>query len=72
MITGSEPAYPTYETAEASVSIGITKKEFYALMAMQGLMNNKKLMGDLSPSQLAHDAVIYAEELIEALNYAEQ
>ena len=42
---------------------GLTKREYFAAMAMQGLLANK-----FSHYQLAEKAVIHADALIKALN----
>lgn len=43
---------------------GLTKREYFAAMAMQGLLAN----GEILPSQIAECAVLHADVLIEQLN----
>ena len=49
------------------VNIGLTKREYFAGLAMQGLLANPKLTDDYE-SPLMADAVSYADSLLEALS----
>jgi hypothetical protein len=46
--------------------VGLTKRELFAAMAMQGLLANPATDGTYS--QIADDAVVYADQLIKELN----
>jgi len=81
---GNDPASPTevtyvdgvlcgIQTGNSSgISIGLTKREQFAMAAMQGMYNNgvMTISGsiDRSPDGIAKMAVIAADELIDALN----
>jgi hypothetical protein len=43
----------------------LTKREVFAAMAMQGLIAGN--CGEITPVNVGHDAVMYADELIAAL-----
>jgi hypothetical protein len=45
---------------------GLTKREYFAAMAMQGMLANTNINGNLS--DFANEAVRHADALIEALN----
>lgn len=48
---------------------GLTKREYFAAMAMQGLCSNPEYV-QLGPTQIAEHAVTQADKLIEELNKA--
>ncbi len=63
-------ARPTFYHPEGGVSHsqdGCTKREHFAAMAMQGLLANI-VMGNKDEEFITKLAVIYADELINALN----
>ena len=65
------PAYPCGQDVTMGLwkpETGLTKREMFALSAMQGLMANAspKFGGSASDS-VAHTAVRYADELLKAL-----
>ena len=64
MENSKKAAYPSF--SETTVSqIGLTKREYFAAMAMQGLMSNSKVMvNDIDNIQ---QCVIIAEELLKQL-----
>ena len=47
------------------ITLGLTKREYFAAMAMQGMLAHDF---DITPSQFANDAVIYADALIKELS----
>ena len=47
---------------------GLTKREYFAAMAMQGLCANSIAGSHNKPSNLAIDAVVYADALLKELN----
>lgn len=62
------PAFP--ETSDCYYS-GLTKREIFAMSAMQGILSNEDLMsyydGEEPFKSLSHDAVTLADALLEAL-----
>lgn len=50
---------------------GLTKREYFAAMALQGLAANTFAWQELDPESQAELAVLYAEELVKALNASE-
>jgi len=48
------------------IDIGLTKREYLAAMAMQGIISNLDVR--LAASEISRQAVMVANELIEALN----
>lgn len=75
MTHGNEPAQPTIEHDNNGGTIqgfGLTKREHFAAMAMQGLYNNGVITEsgriDRSPDGIALMAAQAADELIKALN----
>lgn len=77
MIHPEEPVYPDKDWGNNG-SYGLTKREYFAAMAMQGILSNEELRKaclmdaktEAQPlnSAAARFAVDQAEELIEALN----
>lgn len=74
---GNEPAYPIVLPEGVGINTysdpGLTKREYFAAMAMQGMMTS---MGQLSahPSEygIGKQAVAIADDLIRALNSVKQ
>lgn len=60
-------AYPSREDFN---ELGLTKREYFAAMAMQGLMTHDSK--DLSYDYLTKIAVLYADVLIVELNKSDQ
>lgn len=61
------PVHPI--TGSGAISIGLTKREYFAAMAMQGMcsnMDNANLQN--SAQAVAHESVRFADTLIEQLN----
>jgi len=48
--------------------IGLTKREYFAAMAMQALASDPTLTSHKTPLEVAHIATVYADALIEELN----
>lgn len=65
----SEHAFPfiTPSTGISNVEVGLTKREYFAAMAMQGLISGRPDAGCDAPGYAA-DAVRYADALLAALN----
>lgn len=64
MQLGSEPAFPhEFATSESSMdfAFGLTKREYFAAMALQGLIGQPTYT---SISDAAHDAVVAADALL--------
>lgn len=55
-------------------STGLTKRELFAAMAMQGLLSNPEVhkAGGYTRADLAAESVMQADALIEALNEAKE
>jgi hypothetical protein len=71
---GSLPAFPIDSKInrwgdEMSGCVGLTKREYFAALAMQGFCADKLM--DEMPEEVARAAVGYADALIEALNNKE-
>lgn len=66
---GNESAYPVDATGGFSVKYGLTKRELFAINAMQGLLVNAGRNG-LSMTECADAAVIQADLLLTALEVA--
>lgn len=64
----TDPNTPAFACSdEKYLQPGLTKREYFAAMAMQGLLSNARL-GDTCIKQYAKDAVLHADNLIEELN----
>ena len=48
--------------------MGLTKREYFAAMALQGLLAGNILTADRTPKNVAHLAVVCADRLIADLN----
>lgn len=77
MTNGNDKAFaePTITTihavGETETSVdpnGLSKREFFAAMAMQGLMANPYDPADITIQKWAKQAVLHADALIDALN----
>jgi len=72
----NEPAFPTTEIVISSVGTehtqyipGLTKREYFAAMAMQGILSTRKdglRFSDIE--NLSEDAVLFADALLNGLN----
>jgi hypothetical protein len=72
MIVRPDSAAFPYLDGENDLSIaevGLTKRELFAAMAMQGLLADSKI--DWEQDELATEAVNMADALIDALNHRE-
>lgn len=65
MTQPNDPAFPV-SPADYSAKHGLTKREYFAAMAMQGLLAN-----DTHYALMTEKAVHYADMLIEKLNSTE-
>ena len=70
---GTETAFPVIGSHKFYEEQGLSKRELFAAMAMQGMVSSGYDSGDVRSVKdwrchLAHDAVRYADALIEALN----
>lgn len=66
MTQPNDPAFPV-SPADYSAKHGLTKREYFAAMAMQGLLAN----GSRGSSGVCSVAMWYADALIEKLNSTE-
>jgi|GEM_PF-4809510 len=53
---------------EPIISGGLTKREYFAAAAMQGLLACSIAGGHKMPQRLVREALVYVEEMFEALN----
>lgn len=60
---GDAPAFPSQVHVKSDLS-GLTKREYFAAMAMQSLLTT---CAGANPNDLANDAVVYADALIKTL-----
>lgn len=64
----NESAYPV--DASKDIAKGLTKREYFAVMAMQGIIASCAIEGRPNRAYVADSAVQYADALIEELNSA--
>lgn len=67
-IKADDPAFATSSTTRHSGTNGLTKREYFAAAAMQGLLANSKNLQVV----IGESAVIMADALIKALNKPEE
>jgi len=67
MTKPNDPAFPV-SPADYSAKHGLTKREYFAAMAMQGICANSSLAERSSYNSFAEWSVQQADALIEALN----
>lgn len=73
MNNGDKSAYPepflNHPNLSLSIQPGITKREYYAGLAMQGILSNNNGVGPIKMIAItvASDAVVIADELLKAL-----
>jgi len=66
MINPNDQVYPIVEPNDVcSVTIGLTKRELFAAMAMQGILSNGEISHEV---EVAKNALLYADALINELN----
>lgn len=73
MTNGNDLAYPTFDDkgiCPDSYSGGLTKREYFAGMAMQGIVSH--CYKDHPDQRIAESAVMMADALIEVLNKTEK
>lgn len=70
MKNGNEQAFPTPETISSLGSKGLTKRELFAFMAMQGLVANRSSM-KYAIVDVAKDAIAAADALLKELQKEE-
>jgi hypothetical protein len=61
------PAFPLISDEGYVINAGLTKREYFALMAMQGIIYNKDGL-DIKIERIVESAVNTADALIEELN----
>lgn len=65
MSEANKPAFPVSELPkqyQPKLEWGLTKREYFAAMALQGLLADPEYRGDAAP-----EAVLFADDLIKAL-----
>ena len=74
---GASPSFPPSEKAVSDIKagygypeeyMGLTKREYFAAMAMKGLASDPTLTSHKTPLEVTHIATVYADALIEELN----
>jgi len=61
----SEPAFPLLETGQTGERVGMTKRELYALHAMQGLLSNPEVISkQWMVGKVAEMAFIHADAML--------
>ena len=72
-VSDAEPAIASYDIAGGA---GMTKREYFAAMAMQGLLSAEAMQGftgaDYAPEYTAQKAVEAADALLKQLNESEE
>ena len=58
----NEPISPTM------MGVGLTKREHFAIIILQGLVSDPVLTTNKTPLETAHIALVYVDALIEELN----
>jgi hypothetical protein len=65
MNNGNKPAHPTGHSQSGT---GLTKREHFAAMAMQGMLSNSEIMNHHNGFPSAKDAVGIADALLKELD----
>lgn len=63
-----QESHPHYSLGEVTCSGGLTKREYFAAMAMQGYVASRKDADGTSISDITKDSVRFSDALIAALN----
>lgn len=68
MKNGDLPAYPLpREISETLPNTGLTKREYFAAMAMQGLLANKRYGKHYKTEEVVESSLIIADEILDQL-----
>jgi hypothetical protein len=68
-LQGNLQAFPVPASEDHGRVEGITKREYFAAMAMQGMLSNSTtFQGYRSPNELANEAVLQADALLNELH----
>lgn len=62
----NDAAFPSFPSGQ-----GLSKREYFAAQAMQGMLANLSMAATYTEEDLAHAAVVMADELVAALEGAE-
>ena len=65
-MSANKPAYPCYSFETESYESGLTKREYFAAMAMQGLLSSLTEDDSLHNQTLAKSSFEIADEMIKA------
>ena len=68
MTTANEAAFPLISPDGMAVNQGLTKREYFAAMAMQGMLSACNGFDNRGQKYLAECAISQADALIKALN----
>lgn len=73
MIDGNESAMPfVLPRGEDDFSVGMTKREYFAVLAMNGFLASWGQHDLVAAEEIAHDSVCLADALIKELNKTEK
>lgn len=64
----NDTAFPSPGYGDDKPSDGLTKREYFAAMAMQGMLGNQETYLSMQLKDVAAESVVVADELINALN----
>lgn len=68
MKNSDQPAFPpSSEWHGHFEESGLTKREYFAAMAMQGLLSNPRVTDNMEFSRIVFDATYYADQLLKQL-----
>ena len=69
MENSNKPSYPVTREVISNAHVGLTKREYFAGLAMQGIMTNNKTEPTIPIhfQNIAEDAVRIADELLKQL-----
>jgi hypothetical protein len=67
MENGNQPAYPQKKEFIDVDETGLTKREYFAAMAMQGILANASWNDGGNPKHVSESSVVFADELLKQL-----
>lgn len=71
MKNSDQPAFPEPYINEPNLALslkgGLTKREYFAAMAMQGLLSNPQVTDHMEYMHIASNAIYYADQLLKQI-----
>lgn len=71
LLNADQPTFPLARPIDETLpNIGLTKREYFAVMALQGLINGYAYAGEtqfLNPEKTSQTAIRFADELLKQL-----